>query len=387
MSEDSTIVNDAKSTHVVETFVLKEGVKRFNADSLSVFDVEGTDYKYVGRTDDWKDHIGKVVAWIPPDSIVDTKRPEFAFLEVEKRGSRIRAKKLRGIVSYGLLVLAPEGLKPGDNAAEALGVTHYDPETHQQSVKKDGVNLSGGDRSLITPAGSFPKYDVDAFMKYGRRMFTLGEPVFVTVKIHGENSKYVYQDGQFYCGSREMWKSEFTRPPTVTLEELTEKVGAERAQLIYDKAVNGHKPKRSKWWMLPDIHPGIRRLCEENNGYAIYGELYGGVGGFNYGLPQGEIRFAAFDILGDDKRWLDSEDLVLACKNYDIPMAPVLHSAMPFDFDKLVEMAQTLDGPSIFPGSKHVMEGLVVRPVKERHDPRLGRVVLKIINPAYLERN
>lgn len=38
------------------------------------------------------------------------------------------------------------------------------------------------------------------------------------------------------------------------------------------------------------------------------------------------------------------------------------------------------------PGGVPCREGVVVRPVKERHDPRIGRVVLKIVGNGYLEK-
>ena len=33
---------------------------------------------------------------------------------------------------------------------------------------------------------------------------------------------------------------------------------------------------------------------------------------------------------------------------------------------------------------KHIREGVVVKPEKERKDPRIGRVVLKYLSDAYL---
>ena len=38
------------------------------------------------------------------------------------------------------------------------------------------------------------------------------------------------------------------------------------------------------------------------------------------------------------------------------------------------------------PGANNVLEGCVVRPIRERLDVRLGRCVLKIVGNGYLER-
>src|SRR5438128_12699518 len=107
-----------KSTHRVEVVPVK--LRRHeNADSLSIVDIFG--YTVCVRTADWKD--GDFGAYIPPDSVVpDT--PEFAFLAGK---TRIKAKRLRGVVSFGLLMPAPPGGKIGDDVAELMGVTHYEP--------------------------------------------------------------------------------------------------------------------------------------------------------------------------------------------------------------------------------------------------------------------
>ena len=74
--------------------------KHPNADSLSVVKVfDG--YTVCVRTADWEG-VDKGV-YIPPDSVVpDTE--QFKFLEGHLR---IKAKKLRGINSYGMLVPVP----------------------------------------------------------------------------------------------------------------------------------------------------------------------------------------------------------------------------------------------------------------------------------------
>ena len=81
-----------KSTHLVEVVPIRLEPHP-NADSLSVVRVfDG--YTCCVRTADW---VGKTKgAYIPPDSVVDSSRAEFAFLAGHER---IKVKKLRGIVS------------------------------------------------------------------------------------------------------------------------------------------------------------------------------------------------------------------------------------------------------------------------------------------------
>ncbi len=195
--EESTMVCE-KSTHKVEVIKINELLKHENADTLSKIKIY--DYTCIVQTSGWK--IGDLAAWVPPDSIVKTTRPEFAFLAKKAKADgtiRIRTMKLRGIVSYGLLVPAPEGMKEGDDAAEILGVEHYDPDVENLVMEKlsKKITMTGGEVAKA-PRGTYPKYDVDAFMEYGRKVFVEGELVAVTEKIHGcfkEDTPVLMEDG------------------------------------------------------------------------------------------------------------------------------------------------------------------------------------------------
>src|SRR6185436_3729435 len=97
-----------------------------NADQLSVARIGG--YQCVVRTQDWPS--GKLGAYVPPDTLVPTEATEFKFLADKARIDgyyRVRAMKLRGALSFGLLVPAPEGSKLGDDVAQQLGCVHYEP--------------------------------------------------------------------------------------------------------------------------------------------------------------------------------------------------------------------------------------------------------------------
>jgi hypothetical protein len=46
-------------------------------------------------------------------------------------------------------------------------------------------------------------------------------------------------------------------------------------------------------------------------------------------------------------------------------------------------MNEVSNGKSTLPGADNIREGVVTRPVVERRDPKLGRVVLKFIGTDY----
>lgn len=367
--ENVSTMTVEKSTHIVETVRIKEILPHPDADSLGI--VKIADYSCCVKLGDFKP--GDLAAFIPPDSEVKTSRPEFAFLDKKAKNGllRIRTQRLRGIVSYGLLVKAPEGLNEGDNAADALEVMHWQPagDVNQGEVAKP-------------PSGTFYKYDVDSFMRWGRQAFIPNELVFVSEKIHGESARMIFKDGIDYCGSRTEFKKEYPTKPETTYEDLLKQYeGDEEKAKNAMRKLEHWRPKRSIWWTARENTPEVDVWCKANPGWCLYGEVYGQQGGgWGYGL-NGKYKFAAFDILKPDGNWLDAESFLNSCKEHNVPTVPIISSSMPFDLEQLIAMA---DRNSIVPGFEdHIAEGIVVQPIKERWDERVGRVKFKIINPAY----
>jgi RNA ligase (TIGR02306 family) len=306
--------------------------KHPNADSLSVVKVfDG--YTVCVRTADWE---GKDRgAYIPPDSVVpDTE--QFAFLEGKVK---IKAKRLRGIESYGMLVPAPEGAEIGDDVAEKLGIVHYEPEL--SSV----VNAAMGNHESPPPMRGVI-YDIESWQKY-RNVFQEGEEVVITEKIHGMNSRFTYQDGKMYAGSRNHWVKEGD----------------------------------NVFWRLLDLVPWIKVFCQLNPNVILYGEIFGAVQkGYNYGLNQKvPYGFRAFDVYADG-RFLNYDDALGGAKS-DF-LVPVLYRG-PYSHEVVEKL---MNGESTLPGAAHIREGVVIKPVIERFSDRLhGRLILKAVSIDYLE--
>lgn len=306
--------------------------KHPNADSLSVVTVfDG--YTVCVRTADWE---GKDRgAYIPPDSIVpDTE--QFAFLEGKVK---IKAKKLRGINSYGMLVPAPEGTEIGEDVAERLGILHYEPEL--SSVVKAAM----GNHESPPPLNGVI-YDIEPWQKY-RNAFNEGEEVVITEKIHGMNSRFTFQEGKMYAGSHNHWVKEGD----------------------------------NVFWRILDLVPWIRVFCQLNPNVILYGEIYGAVQkGFNYGLDQKHpYGFRAFDVYADG-RFLDYDNALGAAKS-DF-LVPVLYRG-PYSHE-IVE--SLMNGSSTIAGAEHIREGVVIKPVVERYIGRFsGRLILKAVSIDYLE--
>lgn len=329
-----------------------------HADTLEIFRPHGG-YTVITKIGEYAE--GDLVAYIPPDNVVPEK-PEYAFLWGDKaptvKRRRIKAKKLRGIYSEGLLVKAPSGASVGDNVASVLGVEHWEdiPECDRpQNHATRGRKAQNGPKT--------PRYDIEPYKRYSR-VLDPDEVVVVTEKIHGANARFTWTKhrfgnlplvgrlfkGTFWCGSRNEWKSGVT---------------------IWSKAA--------------DLYPGIRRLCEAHPSYVLFGEVFGDVQDLKYGLPAGRVDFRAFDIFdGTNRKWLDWYATATICGNFDIPVVPVLGCDEVRILEPLVNYAEG----KTFAGfdESQVREGCVVRPVVERSDPRIGRVQLKIVGNGYLER-
>jgi RNA ligase (TIGR02306 family) len=385
----------ANSTHKVE-IVPVEFSKHPNADTLSVAQIFGG-YSYVGRTSDW---VGiKRAAYIPPDSVVDTNKSEFKFLKMKaifdgngnKIGEtedpklttvRIKAKKLRGIISFGLMVPVPDDTPLGDDWTERLGVTHYEPETEEE--KKAGkLNLGGENEKEPEGLNAGPYYDIEAARRYAKLVFSKDEPVVVTEKVDGSNVRVVFHNDRLYIKSRNNWKRRTPCYAHLNVDDLVAKgLTPEKAAEVIEKAksrngVNG-------FWLVIEKYPGIAKLCQENPGTVVFGEIFGGVNRIKYRFADGN-RFAAFDVFKDG-RFLDFKEAYELAKAYEVPWVPCLGTDVAFDFDKLCEMAE---GTTLVEGAKAgtIREGIVICPAKERWDNTVGRVKLKFVSGQFLEKS
>lgn len=310
-------------------------IKHPNADSLSINEFGG--YTTVLRTEDW---VGKKLGiFIEPDTIVDTTRPEFSFLDASGKPIRIKAKRLRQVWSMGLTIPAPEGAKEGDDYWDILGLVHYEPEIEH-------VSTGGNWAKAPSLWGDMTKYDVDNGRndKYAS-VFTPGETVLVTHKLNGSNVAFVFSDGQMYCRSRSGFR--------------------EREDNIF-------------WRCLT---PEMEKFCVDNPDHVLYGEVIGGVKGYRYDVPVGEVSFRCFDIMQPNRQYTCVDRWEGLCQDHSIRTVPIV-GRLPFDMKHFLELCQV---PC--PLGNPISEGIVIKSIVERRNYTTGRAIIKIVNPAYLEKN
>lgn len=322
----------SNSTHDVVVYRLGPVQSIPEADRLDLHKI--WDYNCLSQKGLYKE--GDLVAYIPPDNIVpDTE--EYSWLNGHRR---IRAKKLRGCISYGLLMPAPEGSNEGDIVTEQMGIVHYEPIIHAEY--KSGPQAP-------PPEGYHEKYDLDALLRYSR-VFEQGEKVWITEKVHGSNFRATFQNDILSVGSHHQWKLDY--------------------------------PEDMFWKALRNT-PGLQDWLEEHPGLTVYGEIIScqkaGKYQFTYGNEWGNHTVMLFDIMSESGEYFAHE--LARGITQDFAWVPTI-DCVPFDL-KLIEELAT--GPSLVPGAQHPREGVVVTPVEERRHRSIGRVKLKLVSHAFLE--
>jgi RNA ligase (TIGR02306 family) len=325
------------STHAVNIITIEEVRPHPNAERLEIVPVGG--WQAVTKKGQFR--VSERAVYIEPDYQVPTDREEFAFLaKAGREHHRLKAVRLRGELSYGLLIPVPAELKSfavGTNVMADLGISRWEPE----------VKLTMADElpQEQWPAVFAPKFDIESYEKFPH-VIADGEPVVITEKVHGANARYVFVDGVFHQGSRQRW-------------------------LIPD---GGHI-----WARAAAFHAGIRQWCEANPGTVLYGEVYGNVQSLTYGLGKGEVRFIAF-AAARAGQWINQPELFDGLASYGVVRVPILYQG-PFDHAEVKAIAERDSVVAMAPG--HMIEGVVVVPEKERFHGSIGRVAVKHISNRY----
>lgn len=317
----------------VEVVRIGPVTKHPNADTLSITRVH-SGYPCIIRTGDF--HEGDLALYVPIDTVLpDTE--QFAFLKPSER-KHLRAKRLRGIFSMGLLVTPPEGKVEGQDVAELMGITRYEPPLRSSTMGQCEAPPKGW--AFITYT------DIEGLRRHPDELHH-GEEVVVTEKIHGANARYVHDGERLWVGSRTQVKKES--------DEIL-------------------------WWQVAHELNMDARLRGASM-YIFFGEVFGQVQDLKYGHEPSQVAsFRCFDVF-DIKagRYLDHDKAYNLAQVCGLPWVPVLYRG-PWS-DDVMELCE---GNSEL--ADHVREGFVVKPIRERFSDALGRTILKMHGQGYLLR-
>jgi len=310
-----------------------------------------------------------------------------------KQGNRVRAIKLRGIVSQGLIypvelrkncietntgaergtikdiycVTHEEGgagylVEEGDDVTEFLGITKYEPPIP-----------SGMAGEVFNAFGYTINFDIENIKKYPTVLIE-GEEISVTEKLHGT-----------WCC--------FGHHPEVDCPIVTSKGQSGKGLAFKFNESNKFNLYMQMFnAMTTDTGETILESFAAiqgdgfNEPFYILGEVYGrGVQDLAY-VDDNQKHFRVFDIyVGQPQqgRYLPPDEVKYLCDALDIESVPALYCG-PYSkevVETLTNGAETVSGKEL-----HMREGVVIRPANERRHVEIGRVILKSVSDAYLLR-
>lgn len=362
-----------------QVVVIEKVEKHPDADILDVATVLG-DYPVIIKRGEYK--VGDIACYIPIDSIVpDTDLyyflcpkayekyedeagdiqqrmlgPKFEVGSVPEKYRIIKAKKIRGRYSQGMLVafehcvIRNESPTPvvGDSIVEALGLKKWE-EAEEDNIPN--AKKSKGANQASPPKGwTIPHYDIEGLRKYVDCLLP-GEEIVLTEKVHGSNASFCHDGEQLWIKSRNFYKKMDEDDP----------------------------------WCDIAIRYGLEEKLKNFPNMVFFGEMYGQVKGFRYdcvieqGAMHTKIRF--FDIW-DVKamRYLDYDPFVFMVDAAGLDLMPELYRGV---WQGKEIMYPYAEGMTTL-GGKHIREGFVLRTVKERYETRLdSRMHVKLVGEAY----
>lgn len=346
------------SSLVIEVCKIKEIKEHKNSDNLEIAVIKG--WECIVKKEQYK--TGDLVVYIPPDSVLPIELAEQLGVRNYLGGkdkNRVRCARLRGEMSFGLIINNEGNWEEGTDVREFYKIEKYDPP----------IRALAGDAAPSDPL--FLRYtDIENLRNY-TDIIKEGEEVVITEKCDGTNCK---------CG--------WSRNEDGTIELKAGSMGLKRRKPAEEEMAT------NIYW-FPHTVPSVKQLLEDvlNNEqynsiktFTIYGEVYGRVRGghksLHYGKPN-KLGFVVFDIQIDGN-YIDYHRFKMLCDLYHLPIVPVLHNG-PFSMEIVKSLSRGNSKLAEFNGAEHMREGIVVKPIHERMNGDIGRVVLKFLNDDYLE--
>lgn len=248
----------------------------------------------------------------------------------------------------------------GMDVAEFLSIIKYEPPVP--------IGMSG---EVVSIYGNTANYDFESIQTVPD-LFTPGEIVVATEKLHGTNCQIGYVpglnndelffDGNLYVGSKGM-----------SAKGLVMKNNEANDFNVYVRTLRG---------LLDDgFGTRIKALSDARGGaiVRVFGEVYGkGVQDLAYGTSA--PQFAVFDIQINGE-YVPYEERVALSVVLGVPVVPVLYEG-PYD---LAALEPFRDGKDTISGT-NVREGIVIVARDGGRHPNHGRKIGKWISPAYLLR-
>jgi RNA ligase (TIGR02306 family) len=362
----------------------------------NIHPLPGADRLVLAEIDGWQVVVGKdqfvdgdkiiyfqIDTVIPEEIAVALNVKQYLKEKVDIHGNKVLVVgkvKLKGEPSYGLVMCAEEHMRVGDEVDMMYGSHKFEPPVKWSA--QQGRSLS----EKLLP--DFEKYTDISNLRNFPDVFTDGEMVAVFEKIHGTCSRIDLGRGRF---SRFFdWILKRDRRFVVAASKNKRREEPSWFNRMLRKDVNFITDSADLYW-LPMRNENFREMLyglgRLHKTVEIYGEIYGG-GIQDYDYGQKEPTYCCFDIQVDG-RYMDYDELLATCTVFGVTSAPYI-AVIPYKFDDIVMLSGKTNGRQSALNVKypphHMAEGLVVRPIKERKHPKVGRLIMKYVSDNYLNR-
>ena len=308
---------------------------------------------------------GDLCIYFPIDSLLTIVVGDLIGVTKYLSNGRVKPAKMRGVPSYGILWPVSEAKAklqeyfaktspevPWDRISKSI-IPNFDLGEDVSAFYGVGkweppLKLNAQDEEVPHPL-LFKYTDIENYRNFPN-ILEEGEEVIITEKVHGCSSRQALIEGTFMAGGHNARMKE--------------------------------NPMNEHWFCFDEDSKRLLRSLESRGPAILYGEVFGCVQDLKYGMGRGERVFNAFD-LSINGRYLDYDEFSALCIKYGVFQVPLLYRG-PWSFKVL---DQFRDKDSTIPSAKNMMEGVVIRPVKERTHLCIGRVVLKYVWDRYLNRH
>lgn len=381
-----------------------------NADSLEIAQVGG--YLCVVRKGQFTS--GDLAVYIPEQSVIpDWLLKTLGLWDKLKNkgalsggaGNRVRAMKLRGALSQGLLMgFVPDGdgkrcclpkrekhfepgchdcltafvdLKEGQCLAEYLGVTKYEPIVP--------VHMAG--RALGADLDSTIGYDFENIKKTPA-MFSDGEPVVMTEKIHGTFVQVGLIPESMVVGKLWATKVESVVFGGVSFKPVVTSKGQGAKGILLDTSdeFNLYVKTAAELGLWGKIYAMRKSLgAPADKPIFLCGEIFGPGVQLNFAYGQSAPAFKAFDLYvgtRSDGFFVDYGVMRTLCEDTGVETVPLLYHG-PFsqvNLDFHTSGKTQVRGRA---GKLHIREGLVIKSSREARY-RNGRKIAKSVSEQFL---
>lgn len=317
----------------------------YGCDNICLATVLG--WKVIVRKNEFQ--VNDLCVYFEPDSLIPRYEwSKFLFKNDTDDYVRLRVRKVRGVVSYGIVfkyedvfgVAQERKYIEGDDITETLAIKKWEDGSDSPGIRG---KIKGGFPNFVPRTDELRAQGIPKVIDRHRDV-----PFYVSIKINGSSATYYLKDGEFGICSR---NNRYAEDDNCIFAEIARSYNIKEKLLNYGRniAIQGEA-------LGPKVQKNIYR----------------------FGKPT-VFFFNVWDI--NEQKYLDYADFVKTIKELGLETVPILTDNFTIGnrtIDDLVEMAK---GEDTF--AKVPREGLVFRPLVEMIDYDIGRLSFKCINSEH----